>query len=351
MKTNVMTRRRAVTWSAALMGAVAVCLLAAAPATANAAVLERAQTIHAAAYEHMQAFMGRYVKDGFAKRVDFGTLKRYRVRLAQARIVINTKLSGLAQYDPDTNTITLARDPRKIKVKGGAMGETIWHEVTHALEHTMGDRFTGDELHKERNVDYMTHVVRSALPWLDEMERKAKAGASVANLKAYWAKFLKEMAAAGKLPSTVAFPPDLALMRSWFGFRANPEDIRKLYLSGAVLPGKQGANLRKALALPPETWTGKWDADWAVGDWVLTQSGQTVTGYLANSLDPPDAFVISGSLSADGKTFTGSIDQKDPKGYDWSFVVTVSGDWTRFEGPVWVIGMEDQPFTLHGARK
>jgi hypothetical protein len=310
------------------------------------------KTLHGAAYDGMKGWMQVYDKDGFAQVVDYGGLTKYRVRLAKARIVVDPSFRELAQYDPNTNTITLKRDPRKLTGKARtAFGETIWHEVTHALEDDRGDEFNDDPLHQERSIDYMTHVVRVALPWLDQMERMAKAGASVAKLKVCWDKFLREMDAAAKLDSTTKYPPDLILMRSWFGFRANPEQVRALYLSGKALPGKQGANLRKALALPPQTWTGRWETNTALGDMVLTQDGSTVNGYVANSLDPPDAFLVGGTLSADARTLTGVIDQKDPDGYDWSFVVTVGSDWRRFSGPIWVVGMENQPWTLEGSRK
>lgn len=354
---NGMTRRRTIAWSAALVLAAAVCLLAAGPATANTVPLERAKVkpVSAAAFDHLKAFLCAHSKQGFAKRVSFGALERYRDRLLRAKLVVKTKgsgVSGLAQYDPKKNTITFTRDPRKLGVKGTKMGETIWRELTRALEHKMDENpIPGDKLYTKRNVDYMTYVATKAVPWLYRLEKEAKAGASVSKLRTCWSTFLNEMEKAGNLPSAIAYPPDLELMRSWFGFRVNPEEIRALYLSEAVLPGKQGANLRKALTPIPQTWTGRWEVDWALGDWVLTQTGSVVTGHVADPLEPPDQFVINGLLSADGRSFVGTIDAKDPTYYDWSFIVTASSDWTRFEGQIWVIGVEHSvPSTLRGQR-
>jgi hypothetical protein len=327
---------------------LAVALLALACATPAGA----AQTVQAAAYQQMKQFMSQFDKDGFAKATDLGGLTTYRSTLAGLTIEIDPSSSAVAKYDPNTKTITFSKDPRKLKPsESAAFGETVWHEVTHAIEDAHGDIGLFDDAdYAERNVDFMTHVARSALPILEMMERQAKAGASVAKLKLLWEKYLKAMAGAATLPSTLRYPPDLALIRSWFGFKADPAAVKLLYLSGKVLPGKQGVNLRKALALPAQSWDGRWETNTALGDMVLTQSGSAVTGYFANTLDPPDAFVITGTLGTDGRTFSGMVDQKDPRGYDWRFVVTMDSGWSKFTGSMWVIGQENLPFTLEGTR-
>jgi len=292
---------RGVCWSVSI---AAFLLLAITPS-----VLAAPKTTHAAAYEHMQKFMQKYDKDGFATKVDFGRLKTYRVRLAQCRFVVKPTLGALAQYGPETNVIYISKDPRKVKgAESEAWGETAWHEVTHALEDRHGDDFTSsDKLYQDRNTWYMTHVIRSALPVLDQLERRAKAGASVDQLKALWAKYLEEMEAARKLPETLKYPPDLALMRSWFGFRADSDEVKNLYLTGKAFSGKEWGNLRKALAAPafkPADWAGVWSGYWMpYGNLTLTVSGSSVTGVWEYA-SKNDHF--EGTLSADATRMTGT---------------------------------------------
>ena len=226
------------------MLAAALTLLACAPAAFAAP-----QTLVGGAYGLMKSYMQQDAKDGFAKVVDLGGSSTYRVMLNSLTVKVDPALKPVAQYDPKTKTLTFSKDPRKVKGAGkAAMGETVWHEVTHAIEDKHGDIGVFDsEAYAERNVDYMTYVVRSSLPWLEQMEKQAKAGASVTKLGQYWQKYLASMAAAAKLPSTTAYPPDLGLMRTWFGFRANPDEIKTLYLTDKAFSDKKWANLRKAL--------------------------------------------------------------------------------------------------------
>jgi len=287
-------------WAVAL--AVLPALLVCAPAA-----LAAPKTIHGTAYEHMKKFMGRYDKDGFSKVVDFGGAKTYRVKLASLKLKVNAAQEPLAKYDPKTRTITFKNDPRKVKGADAIpFGETVWHEVTHALEHQHGDFGIFDsKKYAERNVDYMTHLIRTASPFLDEMERQAKDGASVEKLRWYWDKYLAEVENAKKLDSTKEFPPDLALMRSWFGFREDAAVIKALYLSGKVLPGKLGANLRKMLSTPAFK-PGDWQAIWHgtnYGDLTLTASGNSVTGVFEY---PYWAEQFQGTISADASTMTGT---------------------------------------------
>jgi hypothetical protein len=232
-------------WGLAL--AAAVMLLACAPAA-----LAAPETLQGAAYGHMKVFMQDYDKAGFAPVVDCGATKIYRAALAGVTLTVDPTLTSVAQYDPTTKTLTFSRDPRKVKgASAAAMGETVWHEVTHVLEDQHGDiGYFDSEAYAERNVDYMTFVARNALPWLEQLEKQAKKGVSAEKLKVIWEKYLSKMAEAAKLPSTAQYPPDLELMKTWFGFRANPEEVKALYLSGKAFSGKQWANLRKALTGP-----------------------------------------------------------------------------------------------------
>jgi hypothetical protein len=205
-------------------------------------------TLTGAAYALMKKFMTRYDKAGFSKVTDLGAIGIYRSTLASLKIVIDPKLKPFAKYDPNSNTIVLSRDPRSLKPsEEDAFGQTLWHELTHAIEDTHGDIGMFDSpLYAERNIEYMTHVVGD-LQTLAKMEDHAKRGASVATLRAWWNLYLKQMSRANRLPETLKYPPSLKLLRTWFGFKANPAAIRKFYLSGKALPGRAGANLRKAL--------------------------------------------------------------------------------------------------------
>jgi len=207
--------------------------------------------VKGAAYQLMKQFMQQYDRCGFAKVVDASRPRSYQKALSASRVVIDRNIKELAEFDPNTNTIKLKRDPRRLKkAQRQTMGETVWHEVTHAIEHSYGDP-DRDVLWNERNIVYMTHVYKSAVPWLRQMEIRAKAGASAKVLRRYWDKFIQYIEKAENLEETKAYPPDLALLRGWFGFRADPEEVKKLYLSGKALRGKQGKNLRKMLrALP-----------------------------------------------------------------------------------------------------
>jgi hypothetical protein len=289
----------------AVIAAVAA-LLACAPVA-----FARPQTIHGAAYEAMKKWMEKYDKAGFAKVVDFGDRTTYRVRLVQMEFKVDPNLEAIATYGPEPNTITFSKDPRRAKASEmDALGETAWHEVTHALEDQQGDDQTNpDKLFQDRNTWYMADVVRQAVPVLAEMEKNAKAGASVETLKAYWAKYLKKMEyAATKLDETKKFPPDLALMQKWFGFRANPDEVKALYLSGKAFSGKKWENLRLALQPPfkSEDWAGYWRSTGASDDnLTLTVSGASVAGVFAAPWRA-DYSDFQGTISADGGSMTGT---------------------------------------------
>jgi hypothetical protein len=313
--------------------AAALVLLACAPSA-----LAAPKTLQGAAYEQMKTFMQAFDKDGFAEVVDLGAAKTYKATLAGLTLEVDPMLKGVAQYDPKTKTLTFSKDPRKLTGAAKvAMGETVWHEVTHAIEDAHGDiGYFDNEAYAERNIDYMTYVARSALPWLEQLEKQAKKGASVEKLKALWQKYLKAMDAAGKLPSTTQYPPDLGLMKTWFGFAAAPADIKAAYLSGKALPGKQGANLRKALAagFKPEDWAGVWSTWNMWGDLTLTVSGSSVTGVWQYSAD---ADQFQGTISPDGGTMTGSwLEDTNlwagPEHYVYVFAVQLSNEppdsWT-----------------------
>ena len=315
-----------------VMLAAVVLLFACAPAAFAAPAPARTQTVVGAAYGQVKKFMGDFDKDGFAKVVDLGKPDVYRATLAGLEIKIDPTMSAVAKYDPVTKTITFSKDPRKLKPSESmAFGETAWHELTHAIEDSHGDMGVFDsEAYAERNIDYMTHITRNALPVLEMMERQAKAGASAKKLRALWDRFLVSVADASKLPSTSDYPPDLSLMHTWFGFSADPDGIRNLYLTDKAFAGKKWANLRAALS--QVDWSGEWlsysfspvnfhqvgsavtgdSTQWDVR-WSGTASGNTLAGtgeYSSPADSPPiqkSTYTFTITMSADGRTFSGTL--------------------------------------------
>jgi hypothetical protein len=290
-------------WSVCL--AAAIVFLVCAPS-----VLAAPKTLQGAAYEQMKLFMQDFDKDGFAKVTDLGAANTYKATLAGLTLAVDPTLKGVAQYDPKTKTLTFSKDPRKVTGAARiAMGETVWHEVTHAIEDARGDiGYFDSEAYAERNVDYMTSVARGALPWLEQLEKQAKNGASVEKLKAIWQKYLKAMDAAAKLPSTTRYPPDLGLMKTWFGFDVDPADVKAAYLSGKAFSGKKWENLRLALQAPfkSEDWAGYWRSTGASDDnLTLTVSGASVAGVFAAPWRA-DYSDFQGTISADGGSMTGT---------------------------------------------
>jgi hypothetical protein len=283
--------------------AATVALLACVPASL-AASPKRPDAIHVAANSLMQSFMQRLDKQGFAEVVDFGRSTTYKVALLHCRIVLDPSLKdAIATYGPKSNVLTLSKDPRTAKgLAKQTWGETLWHEMTHALEDANGDDFTSsDKLYQDRNTWYMKYTV-VAFNWLVEMEQRAKAGGSVAQLRTCWNKYLEGMQYANNLEETKKFPPDLALMRKWFGFRANTDEIKALYLNDKAFSGEKWANLRAALV----EWTGAWVIDReSMPHITLTQSGSIVTGVWGVPPVSGDVYQpLQGTLSADGLTLT-----------------------------------------------
>ena len=225
--------------------------------------------------------------------------------LASLRFVVDSKLKPLAKYNPVTKTLVISKDPRKVAAEDRfAWGQTVWHEVTHAFEDQHGDIGLFDpEPYSERNVDYMISVANTALHQLEVMELNAKAGDTVEALRANWQNFLKQTEAAAKLNPD--YPPDLTLMHDWFGFQANPEEIKARYLTNKAFSGKKWKNLRKALtpAFKPGDWAGTWSTNALYGQLTLNVSGNSVTGAWEY---PYWAREFEGTVSADAGKMTGT---------------------------------------------
>jgi len=294
------------------------------------------KTLHAAAYQSMKDYMQQYDKDGFAKVVDLGSTVAYRKKLAGLRIIVNPKLVPVAQYDPNSNTLTFSKDPRKEMSRD--TGRTVWHEVTHAFEEQHGDIGIFDSAaYAERNIEYMTLVADSALMQLEIMERNAKNGATAEALRANWQNYLKQMATAAKV--TPDYPPDFALLKSWFGFDVNADSIQKMYLTDKAFAGDQWKNLRAALAVAD--WSGQWTTNWShiFPTVALAVTGSNVTGTWI-SPDPLETWEpLKGTLSQDGRTLTATwkattvgLDPTTMWNNSYTLNVTITADNATWQG-------------------
>lgn len=141
-------------------------------------------------------------------------------------------MSAKGKYDPKNNTMYLPRDPNTLKPGDSmSMGETIWHELTHKIENNHKDvGLMNSDAYAERNTEYMTHIARSALPLLEKMENDKNANA--AKTRKYWNMFLSQVNSANNLPEVKQYPPDSQLMKTWFGFKCKPYDIKIFYKNG-----------------------------------------------------------------------------------------------------------------------
>ena len=325
-------------------------------------------TKRSAAYANLITYLNAYRDTGFANVeeasspdgamvVSLCTRQIYLKRFREANIKFDPSLKEVAQYDVASDTITFRDDPRELPRGTTRMGngETVWHELTHALEGTRGDvGITDSEAYRERNVDYMQYVYNRALPALVILEKNAKRGASVELLKGLWQKYLDEMVAASKLPSALECPPDLELMNDWFGFSVDPAEVKDLYLSGKALPGKLGENLRRALssAMSPQDWQGTWSTDAEYGSLRVTVSGTTMTGVWETA---PGSEQDKGVISADGSTLEARWTEFTNGTRFWTtFLLTLhidpSGTW-HFEGS-YVDGKETVGFVpIRGERQ
>ena len=316
----------------ALLVLIIVCVMFMTALASQGVAATPSVKIKSAAYGLLKKFMSEYDSTGFSKVAKIGNLTTYRTTLNEGVAVkIDPSLHAVAQYDPQTKTITFSKDPRTVKSSDSvAFGETVWHELTHAIEDAHGDIGAfNSEAYAERNVDYMTYVIRIALPNLERMESKAKRGSKAATLDPYWDKFIKKLGNASALTSSAGYPPDLETMREWFGFQVDPEQIRARYLTNKAFSSKKWAELRKALKKEPHTWTGEWSTNW--GAMSMTQSGTSVTGFYEHDsgkmtgtmtgmkltgrwsesptyAGPTDAGPMTLTLAPDGNSFTGTWD-------------------------------------------
>lgn len=360
-------RRRPGVLAPAILALVAASVFILAPSSLAAPP----KTIHGAAYEQMKAFMGLWDQYGFAKAAHLGADKAYRLRLAKCRIVIDPKLKGYdgkplnGRYGPERNVLYLAKDPRKAKTAADrvGIGNTVWHEITHALEDSHGDDMTNpDQDYQDRHTYYMEYVWRTAVNRLSLLERKAKAGASVAQLRAIWQSYLDKLEhAATQLPETKKYPPDPKLMKAWFGWTASDSDaVRKLYLSNKAFAGKAWKNLRKALSTPalaPGDWGGSWSTLTNGGGLTLTVSGTSVRGVFEY---PAFGHEVQGTISADAKTLKGTwlVDTNlvnGPEHRVYEFEVHLSFQeqtgYFVFTGQYWRQDGTGQRFDWEGSRK
>ncbi len=296
--------------------------------------------------------------------VSLGDESTYINALRAVNLVYDPSISSNAEYQPPvTNDLGQVLRPGRIVFRedistgnvSTTMAHTLWHELTHVIENINGDDgsvYNENRDYQERNIEYMEQAVR-AMDKLAQLEKSAKRGDELKDMKKYWDDFLKEFAKATQQPGPAAFPVEESKLLGWFGFKLFPEQVLKHYASGAggdelkdmaeevmgIAP-QNGAQLANNNDLGKYTWEGQWDSNW--GRMVLTQRGNIVTGHYTHDqgriegavsgnqmngtwseyptyAPKKDAGDVRFIMSADGKTFGGS----------WGYGSSLSdGDWT-----------------------
>ena len=266
-------------------------------------------------------FMNKHDKYSFAKIIKAGKVDTYKNALVNVKVVIDPTLKkSLAEYDPNTETIRLLKKPDP---SNASMNETIWHELTHRIEDEKGDINDDSEEYAERNIDYMTHLYKNVIPLLMKFEDEAKLGANDVKLKGIWLNVLTEYKNARKVNGT---PAATSYLSKWFGFEFDIERLSKFYKEGNG--GKKLTEFfKKGKDKNLEVWNGTWKTDW--GTLVIKQSGNIVTGTYTHDNGkikgkvynnqvvgtwseapsykaPKDAGNIKFTISADGKSFSGT---------------------------------------------
>lgn len=290
-------------------------------------------TLQGAAYDVLKSFLAS-PGGAFTKVARVGDADIYRQALTGVTVKIDPTLSSVALYDPKTKTITLSKDPRRIaSSERSAVGESVWHELTHAIEDSHGAIGVADSAnYAEHNVDYMTLMATACRNALSTLERNARRGAPDKVLQQNWKQFNKLYNQAYGISSVKEFPPDVAALKSWFGFTLDPSAIKALYVSGTALPGKAGRALARAIGKAGTTptvttpnscvtWTGQWDD--SSGGITMTQTGSHVVGTY-----PYHNGRLEGSVS--GSVLTGTWTEEDNSG---TFSLTMAPDGRSYSGP------------------
>ena len=149
-----------------------------------------------------------------------------------------------------------------------ALGQTIWHELTHSVELSNDDFAAGGntEEYGERNAWNMeNHLVPLAI--LVRMERLASSSApDVRKMKTRWnvaTKRFRELAKDREKPESRT---TIGLLNGWFGFRVTEGQIRQRYLSLKPNDGPKKFNQRQTNLLQcaiagagEKCWEGAWD--------------------------------------------------------------------------------------------
>lgn len=274
------------------------------------------KTVHANAYVHIKNFMNQFEKNKFNQVIKLGNIETYRTELLDTNIIINTKYKEQAEYDPKSNTITLSADPSRISESDSLfIGQLIWHEVTHKIEDVNGDigYFDSTE-YAERNIEYMKNIIQVVIPKLEQLE--SYNGNDNEQIKKLWNNFVKAYDEALNLPEVKAYPPNKEMLKKWFGFSVDKDELLEFYKSG-----KGGEKIKNALTdAPASVWSGSWNTNFGV--LVMTQSGNSVSGTYSH-----DSGSLKGTVS--GNTLSGSWVEDDDKG---TFTFTIDSNGKAFNG-------------------
>lgn len=207
----------------------------------------------------------------YTKAVRLWSLSFYREAFNNlVSIVVDPEMKDAGVYTCGTYEVRIPKDPRGSLTTGEreSLGETVWHELTHAIEDRHGDCGALDTyMYQERHVDYMSQVNWKALPKLERMESYAREGRSVGAVRAMWLDFINEMEWAYIRSGMGVYPKSMANLMPWFGFSVHVERIRKHYASGKALKGAAGTLLKRAVSAEPPDPEDVGGTDWTVYDW------------------------------------------------------------------------------------
>jgi hypothetical protein len=201
-------------------------------------------TIKDEAEKLVTEYIEQYQNYHFGKVVSIGNKDTFLNAIDKVEFVHVPDLGDAGVYVPESRSdgLNITWLSAKIKLKedilGGntspIVGNTIWHEVIHAIEDDNGD-FDKEESsirdYYERNTEYMEAVVR-ALDNLRLVELGADKGETNEQLSIRYKEFLELFNNASQQPGPKAYPVELAALKGWMGFYVLPERIMEHYASG-----------------------------------------------------------------------------------------------------------------------
>ena len=203
-----------------------------------------------ASLQMLKHYLDIYKKYSFGSVINLGDSKTYENALNDCFLWFIPIWGSVATYFNSLGIkgIVVNTDPLSISLEADPsgysnLGRVLYHEVTHRIEDIHGDiqdikkeKSSAEKLYAERNAEYMEYVASTALYNLAKAEEMVDKNPNTTpeQLRVKWDGFIKDMnIAKSELDETKVFPPDLTLMKDWFGFEVDIDKILQHYASGA----------------------------------------------------------------------------------------------------------------------